>query len=220
VGLEAPSPAGRAQRPLTTREIRAEIHRRSAANFAKEQRELEQREASFRVERVRGTLPPPTVRWVRGEVERNLDTVKDHGGRIAMPYRAIDTLELLERRHTINHAMHRAGDHFHKLFVTAGLDAMRSPSMIRVAGGGRAPQITNRQVEARDEIWYSLTVLGGHTSPAGLCVWYVIGLEHTIQEWATRNGWGGRPINRTAATGILVAALGVLQAIYKIDEKG
>jgi hypothetical protein len=44
-------------------------------------------------------------------------------------------------------------------------------------------------------------------SPAGGCVWHVLGLQRSVREWAMRQGWGGRPINEKHAQGILIAAL-------------
>jgi hypothetical protein len=60
--------------------------------------------------------------------------------------------------------------------------------------------------------------LGGLGSPAGSCVWHVIGLQRSIREWAMRQGWGGRPIRVEQAQGILVAALAVLAAHYGYCE--
>jgi hypothetical protein len=54
--------------------------------------------------------------------------------------------------------------------------------------------------------------LGGISSPAGSCVWHVVGLQRSVREWAIRQGWGGRPVRHEQAQGILVAALGVLAA--------
>jgi hypothetical protein len=54
--------------------------------------------------------------------------------------------------------------------------------------------------------------LGGISSPAGSCVWHVVGLQRSVREWAMRQGWGGRPVRQEQAQGILVAALGVLAA--------
>jgi hypothetical protein len=42
----------------------------------------------------------------------------------------------------------------------------------------------------------------------------VVGLQHSIREWAMRQGWGGRPVRVEQAQGILVAALGVLAGYY------
>jgi hypothetical protein len=52
--------------------------------------------------------------------------------------------------------------------------------------------------------------LGGISSPAGSCVWHVIGLQRSVREWAMRRGWSGRPVRQEQAQGILVAALGML----------
>jgi hypothetical protein len=57
-----------------------------------------------------------------------------------------------------------------------------------------------------------MQALGGIGSPAGSCVWHVVGLQRSVREWAIREGWGGRPVRQEQAQGILVAALGVLAA--------
>ncbi|MGD6652191.1 hypothetical protein VWW24_22845, partial [Xanthomonas citri pv. citri] len=49
-----------------------------------------------------------------------------------------------------------------------------------------------------------------HDSAAGSCAWHVLGLEMSVREWATRQGWGGRPVSPPQAQGMLVATLGVL----------
>jgi hypothetical protein len=58
----------------------------------------------------------------------------------------------------------------------------------------------------------SLEALGGLPSPAGSCVWHVVGLQRSVREWAIRLGWSGRPVRREQAQGALVIALGVLAA--------
>jgi hypothetical protein len=58
----------------------------------------------------------------------------------------------------------------------------------------------------------ALQALGGINSPAGSCVWHVVGLQRSIREWATRRSWNGRPVRQEQAQGVLVAALGVLAA--------
>jgi hypothetical protein len=57
-----------------------------------------------------------------------------------------------------------------------------------------------------------MQALGGISSPAGSCVWHVVGLQRSVREWAMRQGWGGRPVRQEQAQGILVAALGMLAA--------
>ena len=61
-------------------------------------------------------------------------------------------------------------------------------------------------------------VRGGISSPAGSCVWHVMGMQRSVREWAIRQGWGGRPVRQEQAQGILVAALGVLAAHFGYAE--
>ena len=85
-------------------------------------------------------------------------------------------------------------------------------------GGGRQQPDTLRwqaQVDARRRVGKALDALGGLGSPAGSCVWHVVGLQRSIREWAMRQGWGGRPVRVEQAQGILVAALGVLAGWYR-----
>jgi hypothetical protein len=56
------------------------------------------------------------------------------------------------------------------------------------------------------------------TSPAGSCVWHVVGLQRSVHEWAMRQGWCGRPVRQEQAQGILVAALGMLAAHYGYQD--
>jgi hypothetical protein len=60
----------------------------------------------------------------------------------------------------------------------------------------------------------------GLASPAGSCVWHVVGLQRSVREWAMRQGWGGRPVNEKHAQGILIAALGVLAGHYGYASSG
>jgi hypothetical protein len=77
---------------------------------------------------------------------------------------------------------------------------------------GRGPDLNDRQLHARRRVHKSLEALGGISSPAGSCVWHVVGLQRSVREWAIRQGWGGRPVRQEQAQGILVAALGMLAA--------
>ena len=72
---------------------------------------------------------------------------------------------------------------------------------------------------ARERVARALDPLGSHGSPAGSCVWHVIGMQTSIREWALRQGWGGRPVRQESAQGILVAALGVRVKHYVIPTR-
>ena len=159
-------------------------------------------------------LAPTRERWARQEVERLPRAIADEAGRPARPYRATDTLLLMERRGTISAPMREAAEDFRAAFHAASLDPLAAPELSRVPQSGRELLLTARQAHARKQVWSALGVLGGFASPAGSCVWHVVGAEWTLKDWALREGWGGRPLSRETAAGILVGALGVLQAHY------
>jgi hypothetical protein len=108
--------------------------------------------------------------------------------------------------------MHDAARDFQAAFIIAQLDPLRALSILRVPGTGREPDLSERQLLARRRVHQAMAVLGGISSPAGSCVWHIVGLQRSIREWALRQGWGGRLVEHKAAAGILIAALGVLAA--------
>jgi hypothetical protein len=146
---------------------------------------------------------------VRG---RKLEEVreKDPEGRIVVHHRTVDTLGKMLRTGTISKEMHDAAKDFEAAFIVANLDPLRALPILRVPGTGRDPDLNDRQLHARRRVRKSLEALGGISSPAGSCVWHVVGLQRSVREWALRQGWGGRPVRQEQAQGILVAALGVL----------
>ena len=78
----------------------------------------------------------------------------------------------------------------------------------------RLGDFTAVQVDARRRVGNALDALGVPGSPAGSCVWHVVGLQRSLREWALRQGWGGRPVRVEQAQGILVAALGIMVKRY------
>jgi hypothetical protein len=146
--------------------------------------------------------------------QRELEEVRerDPDGRIVVHHRTVDTLGKMLRSGTITQEMHDAAKDFQASFIVANLDPIRALPILRVPGTGRAPDLNERQLHARDRVHKALEALGGISSPAGSCVWHVIGLQRSVREWAIRQGWGGRPVRQEQAQGILVAALGMLAA--------
>jgi hypothetical protein len=154
---------------------------------------------------------------VRG---RELEEVreKDPDGRIVYHHRTVDTLGKMLRAGTITQEMHDAAKDFQAVFIVANLDPIRALSILRVPGTGREPDLNERQLDARRRVHKALEALGGISSPAGSCVWHVVGLQRSVREWAIRQGWAGRPVRQEQAQGILVAALGVLAAHFGYGE--
>ena len=75
------------------------------------------------------------------------------------------------------------------------------------------------QIEvARTAVWNAVLAVGGLGSPAGSVLWHVVGWEKSLKEWALEQGWSGqRQVSQEAAAGMLIAALGVLEAHYEAE---
>jgi hypothetical protein len=134
----------------------------------------------------------------------------DPAGRIVVHHRTVDTLGKMLRAGTISQVMHDTARAFHAAFIVANLDPIRAMPLLRMPGAGREPELNERQLDARRRVHEAMQALGGINSPAGSCVWHVVGLQRSLREWATRQGWNGRPIRQEQAMGVLVAALGVM----------
>ena len=133
-----------------------------------------------------------------------------------MAARHVDTLAAMERRGTITAGMRAAGEHFRTLFLRAQLDPLTGfdPSKPRVdtsPASGVNPPIER----AREAVWSVILAVGGLDSPAGSVLWHVVGWERSLKEWALERGWAGRTVSQEAASGILVAALGTLEALLR-----
>jgi hypothetical protein len=143
----------------------------------------------------------------------------DPDGRPVVHHRTVDTLGIMLRAGTITKDMHDAARDFQAQFTIACFDIVRCVSLMRLPGSGGPADLTDAQVHARRRIGGALDALGGLGSPAGSCVWHVVGLQRSVREWAMRQGWGGRPVRVEQAQGILVAALGMLVGHYGYGKK-
>jgi Domain of unknown function (DUF6456) len=142
---------------------------------------------------------------------RELEEVRevDPDGRIVVHNRLVDSLGRMRKSGGIDEAMYDASRAFQAAFTIANLDPVRALPILRVPGG-RTENVNERQIDARRRVHAALQALGGINSPAGSCVWHVVGLQRSVREWAMRQGWSGRPVRQEQAQGILIAALGVL----------
>ena len=151
-----------------------------------------------------------------GPVELVPAIIADADGRPARPYRAVDTLTIMERRGSITAGMRQAGEDFRRRFALAQLDPLRALDISRLSLGDKpsrrdehAPGL--RAEAARVAVWRAIRAVGGIASPAGSCLWHVVGWERSLKEWAQEQGWAGRRVSQEAASGILIAALGALE---------
>ena len=160
---------------------------------------------------------PTAERQQHGAVERLERPIADAAGRSARPYRAVDTLAIMERRGSITSGMREAGEDFRARFAVAQLDPLRATDLshLRVAERGPRPDADGpglRIEAARSAVWRAIQAVGGIASPGGSCLWHVLGWEQSVKEWALEQGWSGRRVSQEAAAGILIAALGALES--------
>ena len=165
---------------------------------------------------------PTPERHSRGIVERLERPIADESGRPSRPYRAIDTLAAMERRGSITGGMRQAGEDFRARFAVAQLDPLRAPDLSRPRERGasrfKADEPGMRIEGARDAVWRAIQSVGGPVSPAGSCLWHVVGWEQSLKEWALEQGWSGRRVSQETASGILIAALGALEMHFGIKR--
>jgi hypothetical protein len=146
----------------------------------------------------------------------------DESGRPSRPYRTVDTLAAMERRGSITGGMRQAGEDFRARFAVAQLDPLRAPdlSQPRERGASRfkVDEPGMRIEGAREAVWRAVQAVGGPGSPAGSCLWHVVGWEQSLKEWALGQGWSGRRVSQETASGILIAALGALEMHFGINR--
>jgi hypothetical protein len=161
---------------------------------------------------------PNKWRLQHGSVSDPIRDADPETGTPVQHRRVVDTLGQMLSHGTITAEMHEAGCIFRTHFRTAALDAMRTTQLLRMPSGGGDP-LTERQAGARARVADALALFGGSDSPGGSCLWHVLGLECSLREWATRQGWSGRHVHHVHAQGILVAALGVLAVHYGLTPR-
>ena len=150
------------------------------------------------------------IRYVREE---------DDDQKPADHFRTVDTLALMLRNRTITEAMHDAGQQFSQDFARAFGSGVASPKLDGLPGS-TAPgeMMVEKNAGAARAVRQALDAVGGSGSPAGSALWFVAGLQMSIRDWALRDGWNGRRLDRDEAKGILVAALGVLARYYGYER--
>lgn len=179
---------------------------------------LSSRQAASSVREDDGT-GPTEERRNHGVIERADRPISDDLGRPARPYRTVDTLAAMERRGSITAAMRQAGEDFRARFATAQLDPLSAFDISRPKAGCRfgfrsADGPGMRIEKAREAVWLAIIAVGGLGSAGGSCLWHVLGWERSLKEWALEQGWSGKRVSQEAASGILIAALGTLDAHF------
>jgi Domain of unknown function (DUF6456) len=148
-------------------------------------------------------------------IERVTEQIADADGNIGNPWRSVRLLVGMERSKRISPAMRAAGDRFHELFRLAHLDPLKAADMSRVGSGGRAMGYRG-SIKAHEEVARALAALGGPSSAAGCCAWFVLGCEYSLTQWGSGEGWRGRAVRPEEASGMLISALGVLERHFEV----
>lgn len=143
---------------------------------------------------------------------------EDDEQRPADHFRTVDTLGLMLKNGTITPQMFDAGQQFSQEFYAAQLTGPKPPSLERIGGSRTADSMTERCAFAIKRVTQALDAVGGVSSPAGSALWYVAGLGMSVREWALRDGWNGRKLDKDEAKGILLAALGMLARYYGYER--
>jgi hypothetical protein len=118
----------------------------------------------------------------------------------------------------ITAAMRAAGKTFRNHCKNAHHEQLRAADLLR-SGGGREPSEPGLKTEAaREQVWRAIIAVGGLASAGGACLWHVVGLELSLKQWALEQGWSGRRVTQETACGIMIAALGTLEA--HLDGRG
>lgn len=178
------------------------------------------RRATKQPEALRSSENRPSAERMRHDPVEQVDrAIADAQSSASRPYRALDTLAVMERRGSITAGMRQAGEDFRVRFATAQLDPLRALDISRLRFGDRpsrgADEGPGLRIEAaRDAVWRAIQSVGGIASPAGSCVWHVVGWESSLKAWAVEQGWNGRRVSQEAASGILIGALGALEAHF------
>ena len=158
--------------------------------------------------------PPTPERLCHGEVEQLNCPIADEHGRPARPFQAVDILVAMERRGSITPGMRGAGQDFRETFQRAHLDPLRAQKLERT--GFSPTALPGFRIEAaRERVWQTIRMIGGLGSPPGPCLWHVVGLEETIRHWAMLQEWRRKHLDQETASGILIASLGMLEALQQ-----
>jgi hypothetical protein len=169
------------------------------------------RRAALRLDRLGPELPPPERRQhdPLAMVEE-----RDPEGWPVRHCKTVDTVGRLVRSGLARPEWAAAADRFRRDFRLAQFDPLSASDLQRTRGAGGRGAIVDRVEDARQRLSDAVAGMGGLSAPAGSIVWHVVGSEQTLNDWALRQVWGGRPLRHEVATGILLAALAALDAYY------
>ena len=161
------------------------------------------------------TIKPTRERRRHGVVLPTREQLADARGDIGHPFRAVNILELWRATGKIGLEQVTAGERYADDVSLAGLIGLRAAPLEAVGQG--AGDLTAAQIDARRRWWAATRALGGIGSPMEQMTWHCLGHGLQITETLAR-GHMPRWVNPSVATGLLIAAVGVLAAHYGLTE--
>ena len=117
----------------------------------------------------------------------------DPDGRPVVHHRTVDTLGIMLRAGTITREMHDAARDFQAQFTIARYDTLVCMRFDRDPSKGNRAELTETQIDARRRVDEAMNALGGLGSPAGSCVWHVVGLQRSVDPRVGDASGLGRP---------------------------
>jgi hypothetical protein len=155
-------------------------------------------------------VSPSPERRQHDQIAKFEKTVADTAGLIGRPFRVVDTTGRMLAAGTITPEQHAAGVRFADDFGRASLSAVRAVDWARPnVGRGALPDATVMLFGPRERVWRALGAVGGMASPAGSCLWAVLGEGYSLRHWATLRG-----LKPQAASRVLRGALAALVTFY------
>lgn len=151
---------------------------------------------------------------------RCFEVGEDDIGDPARHYRSVSPVQRMLRSGLITPSMGSAAEHFAQDFLSAFRDSVKTSRLEIGASGMRTSGLERleRHTGAMRRVDQALASVGGADSPGAAALWYVCGLGMSLNQWASREGWGGRLLRHDEAKGVLIAALAVLAREYGYDR--
>ena len=101
--------------------------------------------------------------------------------------RTQDTLDMLQRRGTINQAEYDIGRTFQAFFRKAGFDRVQAVSWEGIPGGTSGSHYIEVLANAHGQLRRMLSLIGGPESESARAFFWVLGFEHSLNDVAGGN---------------------------------
>ncbi len=140
-------------------------------------------------------------------------------GNVTTYVRRVDFLEDLLRNDRITEDQYWAAQDFRANFRTAG-GGERFKTIFDItntsARGNNGVDPLSGGADARKYVAVSMNALG---TKMGDAVWYIIGLEWSLNHYVQQKRLAGRPITRDVAAGLIEGALEILVSVHAVGNR-